>query len=319
MIAGILRRMAAVLAVLLLLGPLAAAEEPQPVETREETTTPEPTREPTAEPTAAPPPEASPTFAEETTVAPTEGPTTEPTVEETVAPTAELTAEPTTGPTEKPADERLVMRQKSRRGSDLKLGELMYLDGGMRIPVLFQYDYTTVIATKGETRITVSAGGCGAAALSMAIAYLTDDTDQTPYTIMYEAVKDRIYRTGYGIGHGGMSKLARRHGLRARWVSANERTIREALEAGHPVIAHMGEGDFTDEGHYILLRGLDEDGRVCVNDPNSQENSEKTHSLWEIIEETKTGAPFMILSVPEEEPERSGGPTDIKKDDPSAQ
>ncbi|MCD8152609.1 MAG: C39 family peptidase [Clostridiales bacterium] len=37
----------------------------------------------------------------------------------------------------------------------------------------------------------------------------------------------------------------------------------------------MGPGDFTTGGHFIVLTGIDSDGNVIVNDPNSRINSEK--------------------------------------------
>lgn len=39
----------------------------------------------------------------------------------------------------------------------------------------------------------------------------------------------------------------------------------------------MRQGDFTTTGHYILLRGYDENG-FFVNDPNRRQNSEKQWS-----------------------------------------
>ncbi|MCC8066097.1 MAG: hypothetical protein LIO94_03200, partial [Clostridiales bacterium] len=38
-------------------------------------------------------------------------------------------------------------------------------------------------------------------------------------------------------------------------------------------------GDFTYTGHFIVLTGIDGDGNVTVNDPNSPSNSSKTWSL----------------------------------------
>ena len=57
----------------------------------------------------------------------------------------------------------------------------------------------------------------------------------------------------------------------------NESLIR-ALEAGHPIIAIMGPGDFTTEGHFIVVTGY-ADGELTVNDPNSIDRSEL---LWPI-------------------------------------
>ena len=40
----------------------------------------------------------------------------------------------------------------------------------------------------------------------------------------------------------------------------------------------MGPGEFTSNGHFIVLTGL-QNGRLKINDPNSRKNSEKT---WDI-------------------------------------
>ena len=72
-----------------------------------------------------------------------------------------------------------------------------------------------------------------------------------------------------------------------------EHTVK-ALEAGYPVIAHMGAGTFTKSGHYILLRGLTEDGRVLVNDPNSEKRSYQAYDISLIVKEAKTDYPFMV-------------------------
>jgi predicted double-glycine peptidase len=40
----------------------------------------------------------------------------------------------------------------------------------------------------------------------------------------------------------------------------------------------MGPGDFTTQGHFIVLTGVDGDGKILLHDPNSRKNSEKA---WE--------------------------------------
>ena len=49
------------------------------------------------------------------------------------------------------------------------------------------------------------------------------------------------------------------------------------LDDGKVIICSMGPGDFTTEGHFILIRGYDGNG-FYVNDPNRRSNSEKQ---WE--------------------------------------
>ena len=50
---------------------------------------------------------------------------------------------------------------------------------------------------------------------------------------------------------------------------------RQALSTGKPVIASMKKGTFTRGGHFIVLRGITEDGKILVNDPN--DNAKKQH------------------------------------------
>ena len=84
--------------------------------------------------------------------------------------------------------------------------------------------------------------------------------------------------------------------MEGEWIGRDAAVIRRALETGRPVIAHMGPGTFTQQGHYILLRGLDEDGKVVLNDPNSEKRTYHTYDLSLILEEAKGDTPFKICS-----------------------
>ncbi len=52
-----------------------------------------------------------------------------------------------------------------------------------------------------------------------------------------------------------------------------EAQVSAELAAGHPIICSVGPGDFTQNGHFIVLTGY-ENGVVKVNDPFSKKNSE---------------------------------------------
>ena len=49
----------------------------------------------------------------------------------------------------------------------------------------------------------------------------------------------------------------------------------------------MGKGIFTRNGHYIVLRGVTDDGKILVNDPNSESRSEKAYPLSTILNQSK--------------------------------
>lgn len=55
--------------------------------------------------------------------------------------------------------------------------------------------------------------------------------------------------------------------------------IKRELEAGNPIICVVGPGDFTTQGHFIILWSIDDDYNVRIKDPNSKERSKK---LWEL-------------------------------------
>ena len=73
--------------------------------------------------------------------------------------------------------------------------------------------------------------------------------------------------------------------------------VRNALEAGFPVIGRMGSGTFTRGGHYILLRGFDAEGKVMVNDPASEERSQISYDLNAIARQTRDEQSFLILTT----------------------
>lgn len=166
-------------------------------------------------------------------------------------------------------------------------------EGGMPIPLYLQSDYPQTVCYFDGVPKSVKSSGCGAASVSMVIAYLTGDTSQTPYTL-FKWAHDHGYYTGGGLGHSCLKKLAELYGVKATWIENDETRITEALRSGFPVIAHMGPGIFTDEGHYIVLKGITEDGYVLVNDPGSRNRNRYAYLLSTVIQQAKSGTAFMV-------------------------
>ena len=59
--------------------------------------------------------------------------------------------------------------------------------------------------------------------------------------------------------------------------------VRAALAAGKVVICSVRPGDFTTVGHFIVLAGLTDDGRVEVRDPNRAERSAQAWDLDRVL------------------------------------
>ena len=72
----------------------------------------------------------------------------------------------------------------------------------------------------------------------------------------------------------------------------------DALADGKLVVALMTKGHFTSSGHFIVLRGVQNE-KILVADPSSYTRSQKTWDLSIILSEASrsaaAGGPFWII------------------------
>lgn len=105
---------------------------------------------------------------------------------------------------------------------------------------------------------------------------------------------------GTGSYHSLIPDGARHFGLKVDGVTVKEQQkIIDALASGKLVIAIMGKGHFTSSGHFIVLRGVTDDGQILVADPASKKRSEKAWDFSIILKEARknagAGGPFWII------------------------
>lgn len=139
------------------------------------------------------------------------------------------------------------------------------------VPLLLQWDMRWGYDWYGEEMIAIS--GCGPTCMSMAYLYLTGDTSMNPRK-MADFASEHGYHTKVGTSWDFFTEGASLLGLKGQELKLGETIIKSALDKGGVVICSMRPGDFTTTGHFILIRGYDENG-FFVNDPNSRKNSEK--------------------------------------------
>ena len=134
------------------------------------------------------------------------------------------------------------------------------------VPLIYQSDYTNVNYGTG----TVASHGCGIASLSMVASYY-NDTDIMPDEL---AQKYRGYGSKSGTDQGIFEKTAEELNLpfqeQVHYSTAKDLdTVVNALNEGCVVVAKAKQNSvFTDSGHYIVLTGVSDDGKIYVNDPN---------------------------------------------------
>lgn len=139
------------------------------------------------------------------------------------------------------------------------------------VPLFLQYDPMWAYESYGSSVVAVT--GCGPACLAMAGYYLTGDESMNPAQVAKFAQQEGYYVTGYGSSWELISQGAGKLGLAAQELPLVKKKLITALESGSPVILSLGPGDFTTEGHYVVLTGWDGEA-FQVNDPNSLANSQ---------------------------------------------
>lgn len=113
-----------------------------------------------------------------------------------------------------------------------------------------------------------AASGCGPTALSMVVLYLTHDAQASPL-----AVAEYAKEAGYSVDGSGsawdlIGKGCRHYGVNAKTIKVDEDTFKEKLDEGNLIVVNVGPGDFTDNGHFMVITGYDDEG-FTINDPNS--------------------------------------------------
>ena len=143
------------------------------------------------------------------------------------------------------------------------------------IPRLFQWDERWGYGSYGTSSIAVS--GCGPTSLSMVVVALKKDKTITPYKVAKLAEEKGYYVENSGTTWDLIREGAKDYGLKVNELPLSESSMKNALNNGHYIICNMRKGDFTINGHYIVIAGV-ENGKFKVNDPNSLLRS---NMLWE--------------------------------------
>ncbi|MCR5528880.1 MAG: C39 family peptidase [Saccharofermentans sp.] len=148
------------------------------------------------------------------------------------------------------------------------------------VPEFYQWDKRWGYRTYGSDVMGFT--GCGPTCLSMVAVYLLDNDYMTPAWVAQFSMDNGYYdyENYSGTFWSLMTSGAETLGLIPEEVTGEVWDIEEHLANGEPIIAIMGPGDFTSEGHFIVLVSC-EDGYLRVIDPNSRE---RTARLWDIDE-----------------------------------
>lgn len=145
-----------------------------------------------------------------------------------------------------------------------------------KCPLFIQWDDRWGYAGYGTSNIGLS--GCGPTCLSMVIYSLTRDASVMPDVIADYSMKEGYYVKDVGTSWQLLEDAAFRYGLSVEVLDyMDEKEMRQALKQNGLIICSVGPGDFTDQGHFIVIKGYNSEG-FFVNDPFSYTNSAK---VWD--------------------------------------
>ena len=124
-------------------------------------------------------------------------------------------------------------------------------------------------------------------------------TDGETEVIYFNQLDERYANQPYGTNHILIPGAAQAWGLSVEECTASEpQRILDALADGKLVVALMTKGHFTKSGHFIVLRGV-QDEKILVADPASYRRSQKAWELSIILNEASrhagAGGPFWVI------------------------
>ena len=134
------------------------------------------------------------------------------------------------------------------------------------VPLYFQTDYPDNLYGGGS----IANNGCSVTCLAMVATYLTG----------HEYLPDELARYFGGVAENNIARLEMgADTLQLPWEKMeNFHTTMEALREGKVVIALMDSLSlFTETQHFIVLTGINENGRIMVNDPY-----EPNYEKWDV-------------------------------------
>lgn len=169
-------------------------------------------------------------------------------------------------------------------------------------------NYDGVVFTDGETEVVyynqlderwadqpygtdnISGYACGPTSMSIVVSSLSGQTVDPP-TMAEWAYENGYWCSGNGSYHSLIPGAAKHFGLSCESIGTDEpQKLVDALSSGKLVVALMSKGHFTSGGHFIVLRGVTENGKILVADPASVKRSNQEWNISIILDEARHGA-----------------------------
>lgn len=156
---------------------------------------------------------------------------------------------------------------------------------------------------------TIATSGCGTTSMAIIVSTYENNKKYDPVYMAEEARKGRYCSRGSGTYAGFFryeAKALKYNHLSVKKTSDVNKLniVTSHLRKGHLIIVHVGKGQFTNGGHYMVLGGIDPATKsVYVYDPYNKLNSKykKSGSGWykfnDILKQTKPAPTYTAFQI----------------------
>lgn len=152
------------------------------------------------------------------------------------------------------------------------------------IPHLLQWDERWGYTSYGTSILAVS--GCGPTCMAMVVSGLTGDKTVTPAAVAAYSENQGYLDEENNTYWQFMREASAHWDVSCRELNAEEEEVDRTLSNGNPIICSMGPGDFTNNGHFIVVTGY-QDGEITILDPFSLERSNKKWKLEDLSDQIR--------------------------------
>lgn len=106
--------------------------------------------------------------------------------------------------------------------------------------------------------------GCGPSCMAMVITNFTD-TVVTPDTLGDWCTARGFAVNGRGTAYAMFPEACKKYGIELSYLNCGEKEeIEQALRSGKLIMCIVGKGDFAGNRHFLLIRGITNDGKLLV-------------------------------------------------------
>ncbi|MBQ4647810.1 MAG: C39 family peptidase [Clostridia bacterium] len=142
---------------------------------------------------------------------------------------------------------------------------------------------------------TIGGYGCGPTSMAMVVSNLTDYVI-TPDKMGDWSASHGYFVSGRGTAYGLFPAVSAMYGINCTTISSYDKNaVVSALKQGKLLLTVVSYGDFTMGRHFLLIRGITDDGKLLLADSGKYENCLTEWDYDRVIRQI-SGGQFWVFS-----------------------